>query len=900
MATVTAVLARHWHRLAFLRCNVRLILFWPLAGTLAAVVAWAALLQQLDGERRVTDDAALKIVGEIAQAQAQRIERRLAMTDQMLAVVKMHWQMLNANIELSQLKGLQPSGSAFDIFILDANANLKMSTLPRSASADIPNLANQQFFAVQKNASSDLFFVGYPIKLSPTAATSINYSRRLVDQLGLFAGVAAITVDASTLVADYDEAMLGHRGLLEVIGSDFVSRAARIGQQAMPFALVPAGLGDLRVRDGGTRFVEGDRFADRRNRYLGWQAVAGYPLYALVGIDQQDYLAVYLERRSASLTTAVGATLALALLILVATFLSARLAWKNHQLQHAHSTYRIATEGGDDGFFITSVTQDGHGNAINFVVIDCNACGAGWFGYDRDGLIGTSIADWRKAIAPDALLPILSNALRAGKASGELQLRDPAQSGADRHLHLKAVRSGANLALTLQDITLQRDHLAMLERASNEDVLTGLPNRAWAQRFLSDLLGRAAPEQEKIGLLFLDLDGFKAVNDGLGHAAGDEVLKHASARLKAAIRPVDHLARLGGDEFIVIVRHVHDRNDAEHVARRILLAFCKEFSITQGNATLGMSIGISLFPSDASDVDTLLKCADVAMYEVKANGKNNFGFFSTDLGAAYERRRQRESELRRAIALDQFVMHYQPRIDLRIGEVTRLESLVRWHHPREGLIGPDKFIPLAEETGLILALGELIIDKVCRQVQQWQTRSPVPILPVSVNVSPRQLEHIDIPGLFSDTLRRYRIPAARIEVELHESALIKQTQQIAASVTQLQQLGIRMVVDDYGIGYTALSTLHDLKFDAVKIHPSLVRLAGLDSHSDQLLSAIIAMLHALGTRVVAEGVEDERQVRVLRDLGCDEAQGYWVARPAPAPATQAELLTRARRHERVL
>ena len=631
VSMVVTACVRYWRNKSFLRGNLRLILFWPVAGTLVACLAWGTLLEQLDAQRRSADAAALKLVAINVDAQAQRIQRSLTMVDEMLAVVKMHWQVLNANIQLNQLKGSEPFyGSKFDIFILDAYGNLKMSTAPRATGPRMSNLQARSFFSAQKSATTDVLFVGYPIQLTPSAPISINYSRRLQDRTGAFTGVAAITVDAGTLVADYDDATLGQRGLLEVIGSDNISRAARVGKQHVPFAMVPERLPGLLRTAGEARFAEGELFVDQRNRYVGWRAVAGYPLFAVVGIDQQDYLGAYLERRSASLHTALGATLALIMLILAATFLSVRLAWKNQQLQHAHTTYRIATEGGDDGFFIIRTRHDRLGNTVDFSVLDCNAKGAAWFGQERTAFIGSTVGEWHNYTEPVALLSLMNEAVRSGKAAGDLDLHDQAGDGATLHLHLKAVRSGDNLALTLQDFTLQRIHLAMLERSSNEDALTGLPNRAWAQRFLGELLQQAALEHEQLALLFIDLDGFKAVNDTLGHAAGDDVLKHASARLKAAIRPHDHLARLGGDEFIVIVRRVKDPADAEHVARRILLSFCKEFSTRYGNAMLGTSIGIAQFPSDAADVDGLLRRADEAMYQVKGHGKNDFAFFAND------------------------------------------------------------------------------------------------------------------------------------------------------------------------------------------------------------------------------------------------------------------------------
>jgi len=377
MKKLAFIATRCWTYFEFLRGNYRLVIFWPLAGLLVASAAWGFLLQRLDVERNVADRTALRVVAENASVQARRIGRNLAMIDQMLAVVKMQWQMLDGDVKLNRLKTLEPfPGSHFDLVILDKDGVVNMTTSGRAGIEQRYNFSQRPFFTAQKNAMSDSFVVGLPLLSASSGKVSLNYSRRLVASDGTFAGVVAINIDADSLITDYDEAVLGRRGLLEVIGDDNISRSARLANKNVEHAVTPDQVGNLALDSPGEKFLEGNFFADARNRYLAWSPVDGYPLSVLVGMDQQDYLGIYFERRNASINTAINATVALAVFVLIAIMLSIGLVRKNHQLQNAHTTYRIATEGGDDGFFILALRAGKARQVADFRVIDCNERGA--------------------------------------------------------------------------------------------------------------------------------------------------------------------------------------------------------------------------------------------------------------------------------------------------------------------------------------------------------------------------------------------------------------------------------------------------------------------------------------------------------------------------------------------
>lgn len=450
--------------------------------------------------------------------------------------------------------------------------------------------------------------------------------------------------------------------------------------------------------------------------------------------------------------------------------------------------------------------------------------------------------------------------------------------GEPKFISATIVKSEGVLAITLRDVTLEKIHLCSLEKQTYEDVLTGLPNRAWLTKTLPTLVDDAKASEMLLALLFVDLDGFKLVNDTFGHTAGDELLKVVSERLKVAVRPKDHVARIGGDEFVIILEGLTSTSEAGTVAGRILNAFCAHFSISVGIVTVGTSIGISIYPIDASDAPTLLNHADAAMYAVKTAGKHQFQFFDSVLFAEIRRKANLEQELRTVVVEKQFEMYYQPRVDVLSGQVTSMEALVRWNHPVEGLLGPEHFIPVAEESGLILQIGELIVDIVCAQLAKWaQFQSD--LIPVSINVSSRQFNEVDIHACIAVALKRYELKPAWVEVELTESTMIKDPAKASACIQALHGLGIRLLVDDFGTGYSSLAMLQELDFDVLKVDKSFTTRLGADHEGEIFVSAIITMAHALGMRVVAEGVESSEQLSILFRLRCDEAQGYFLFRP---------------------
>jgi diguanylate cyclase (GGDEF)-like protein/PAS domain S-box-containing protein len=540
---------------------------------------------------------------------------------------------------------------------------------------------------------------------------------------------------------------------------------------------------------------------------------------------------------------------------------------------------RMNIDNGEEGFYAVRPVFDSGGIAVDFEINDCNRRGAEFFGRRRTDMIGQKISALYAGASVRRSIKTLQEAMEHGLYEDDIEVL-PGSPLRMQWARCRIVHSDGMLAVTLRDISAIKAHVRELERRGNEDALTGLPNRYWAQCYLPQAIERAAKSGAELAVLFIDLDGFKAVNDTFGHAAGDELLRIAARRLMLAVRPRDKVVRYGGDEFVIILESLADRHDAEQVAARVLQAFRMNFMLPQGICSIGTSIGVSFFPADGGDADTLLRNADTAMYAAKTAGKNGCRFFDPDFYDGARARSERIAEFRQALELDQFEMRYQPRIDLASGALTGAEALVRWRHPDRGLVAPHAFLPLAEETGDILRLGELIIDKVCAQLSCWRREGCGPF-PVSINVSPQQFGQTDLAGIFSASCATHDIEPRMIGIELNERAMMGESRRIPHALEDLHRMGMTILVDDFGAGYASLPQLQRLKVDVLKVGRIFTAEIHRSENAHAIFDAIISMAHALGMRALAEGVENEEQVGILEALGCDEMQGFLISPPLP-------------------
>ncbi|MEO8751904.1 MAG: EAL domain-containing protein [Casimicrobiaceae bacterium] len=443
----------------------------------------------------------------------------------------------------------------------------------------------------------------------------------------------------------------------------------------------------------------------------------------------------------------------------------------------------------------------------------------------------------------------------------------------------------ANYQRTLEEKVAQRTReleiaTAQAYKLAQHDILTGLPNRSLLNQRLKQILAQAQRDGTHVGCLFLDFDHFKRINDTLGHDAGDQLLQAIGQRLSSAVRESDTVARLGGDEFVVILPGLAPEPamfEIMTVLARVREAFQAPFRLADQTPTLTCSIGVALFPADAQDGIGLIKQADTAMYAAKDAGRNAYRFFTPDMNARVQLRLQLETDMRRGLMDDEFFLVYQPQIEMQTGRACGVEALLRWRDPERGIIGPNEFIPVAEESGMIQALGARVLRDACRQVVQWH-RNNMPMR-LSVNLSVQQLQHDSWLSVVEDALASSGLAPRHLDLEITESVIITHPEKAVATLAKLKQMGVSITVDDFGTGYSSLSYLARLPIQGVKIDQRFVHGLEKNRNDEAIAQAIIALSHSLGLRCIAEGVETPAQFNFLRSHGCEEAQGYLISHP---------------------
>lgn len=480
-------------------------------------------------------------------------------------------------------------------------------------------------------------------------------------------------------------------------------------------------------------------------------------------------------------------------------------------------------------------------------------------------------------------------------ASAEMKLLVPGQPTRYVHQEVEVLDdAGRSVIGTVQDIGERKRSEREIHRLAYFDSVTGLANRTLLNSLAGSALQRAAESGHSVAVIFLDLDRFKYVNDTIGHDAGDELLRQVARRIQQSVRPSDSVtpasdmpegeravARLGGDEFIVLLSRLDGEANALRVADRIQTSLGRPFLIDNREINASASMGISLYPQHGDSVDALLKHADAAMYHAKAKGRKRIELFTTDLDSAIRRRLGMESRVTKAARDEAFVLHYQPRVDLASGRICAVEALVRWLDPVEGLIEPERFIPLAEEIGLIDAIGDWVFRTACTQLYEWRT-GLMPDLKISVNLSPTQFASQNLFSVISSALGEAHIAPTAIELELTESTLFKDVESGIALARELTAMGIKMSIDDFGTGYSSLQMLKRFPVVTLKIDKSFISDLLVDKDDELIVKSAISLGHNLGLRVVAEGVEHAGQLEFLRQAGCDEVQGFLLGRPMPA------------------
>jgi diguanylate cyclase (GGDEF)-like protein/PAS domain S-box-containing protein len=518
-------------------------------------------------------------------------------------------------------------------------------------------------------------------------------------------------------------------------------------------------------------------------------------------------------------------------------------------------------------------------------IIDANDAFLRIVGYDREDLVSRRI-DWAQ-MTPAEHLAVTERATEELLGTGtstpyekEYVRKDGSRvpvlvGGA---LFEGSQEKGVSFIL---DLTERRRAEERIRYQAQHDALTDLPNRLLLRDRVTQAIAQAQRTETQIALLFIDLDHFKNINDSLGHQAGDQLLQAAAERLQRCLREGDSVARLGGDEFVIGLPGLRDTDDVMRMAGEVLEALRLPFFIDRRELHVSGSIGISLYPSDGLDADALMRAADTAMYHAKEKGRDNYQFFTESLNEAAQRRLNIANRLHRALERGEFTLHYQAQVELESSRIFGAEALIRWLPPEGGTIAPSEFIRIAEETGLIVPLGEWVLREACAQVARWR-RAGFADLRIAVNLSPHQFLRPGFPSLAARILEQSGLPACALEMEITEGVLTMHSPENVTTLEQLANMGIALAVDDFGTGYSSLAYLQRFPISALKIDQSFVSGIGEDSNDTAIVTAIIAMAHSLRLKVIAEGVEFTEQSKLLREHGCDQMQGYLIRKPVPA------------------
>lgn len=856
------------------------------ASLLVAGLALGGFWYGVERSIRDKEQAARDLMVQRATAQVNSYAVQLEYLSQRLEQVADRWARQwqaspdSVDVQRDVRDGLSSLLKEVDVLILDADGDVAQASFPPLKRSG----AQLGYFVAHRDLCCTDWLVVAPDYGPIVGKKVVRFSRRLTGPDGKFGGVLVLAVAPDFLKSFQDTSALGPH--------DFVSVRLTSG----PLVTMKPGSGQPPVvyfkqdpqftTAQGVRFFEGTEFKDGRGRYVAWRRHPTLPLVAIAAVTERDALASVDQAAAETRAMALITTLALLTVLFGTLFFYAKWTLRRFAEEDVRHTYRVATDAANEGFYMLRVKTSANG--IDFCIDDCNTHAAELFGKSRERVVGKSFEQVLPAAVGAEFTAFCQRALHHDVVEDEWRV--PTGSGLEpTWLYRRAVHARRGVALTLRDISAAKHHQAELIRIANHDALTGLPNRHWLLQFLPAALERAKESRGQLAVLFVDLDNFKLVNDTLGHDAGDALLTQAAERIRGAVRQTDAVVRWGGDEFTVILERAEHRDAIMQVAAKIVAALDHPFALAGTAANkMGGSVGIAIYPMHGASADLLLKHADVAMYAAKTSGKGRLMLYQPQMSTLLFDRLDRERALREALEQQQFILHYQPRANARSGRLSSFEALVRWQHPSRGTLAPGEFIGLAEETGLVIPLGNQVLDTAVAQLAQWQQQG-LPLVPVSINVSPAQLKAGGVAARLKKLLLDYRLPAQWVEVEVTETAIVERSAVVSSELEGLRRLGVRLMIDDFGTGHSSLAQLHRLQVDTLKVDKSFTELLARGSDGELLYEAIISMAAAMHMHVVAEGVETDAQRYVLQSLGCDEIQGFVVSRPVPAGAVPSIL-----------
>ena len=855
----------------------------PLFALVLLVAIWTLAAHFVRIERDAADLAAREAAHELVDTYEAQLARNLGGIDQTLKVLRFAVQLKGPAAALPSLseKGLLPSGLVFVVSIADRDGHIVASNPP---AAHI-SVAGEPYFEFHRHADTDTPFVSQMTRDPANPEWHLHFTRRINDAEGNFAGVAIIEADPAYFTSGYERSRMGERGALGMFGTDGVFRAMRSGdnvswgQQANLAPVERPSEATANPWDGVAR-------------YTSVRRLHGFPISAMVALDRGEQMAGFEKHRRTYLWAAAGASALLVLIVTLVCLWSWQLSRTQRGIRRAQETFAAASEASLDAFFVLRSMFDESGAITDFRFEATNGRAVQLTGLEREALIGATLLTILPAYRANGIFDDMVKVAMLG-GMREAEWRGNTERTRDIWMHRQVVAVEDGVVAIVRDITERKRAEERIRHMAHHDELTGLPNRSLIRDRLDQAILHAQRTGRCVAVAFIDLDGFKLVNDGLGHNAGDELLKVVGARMQGCVRRDDTLGRFGGDEFVIILSDLADNALAlTPVLEKIRQAVRAPVLVEGQEVQVSCSMGVVMYPRDGADPNTLMMNADAAMYRSKDMGKNTFQFYTREMNASVEEKLVLLEGLRNALDEQQFHLLYQPKVDLRTGRIFGVEALIRWHHPEHGLISPLRFIGLAEEAGLIGAIGDWVLHTACRQNMAWRAAGLAPVS-MSVNVSPRQFEDKRLVERVAHALAASALPAEALELEVTESLIMRDLAQSVDKMRQLKAMGISLSIDDFGTGYSSLSALKSFPISSLKIDKSFVAELADNTDDQAIAMAVISLGHKLNLRVIAEGVETEQQCAFLRANDCDEMQGYLFSPPLPPEQVAAMLRAQA-------
>jgi len=854
---------------------------WAVGSLIALSLLWLTIITEIDRDHQLLMKQGEAQAASLASNYAKQIDYLFLQVDQLSAFMTATITGPNPSSSLQKLFDTLPKESPMNPLYADEKGIIRSA---RSLAAINNDVSQISYFAGHRDSESLKLKVQKPTMGigALSGKTVIRFSRRVNKNDGSFGGVISIAFLQDELTNFITGSSLGPNDVVgikfgngEWLSHEIIENSTKQAPVLEPLTFV------------SNHDLESNMKVNNKLSVFSSVSLNHYPLVTFVSITHDNIMQPYQEtERAYKLILAAGTALILLICIVGIWFQLKRDQEKSYE-EGVQNTFRLAVDGAQEELYMLSQFLNPAAGEVDFKIEDCNGQAVRLSGIKRSDLVGSSISQLMNQANFDFTRLFLLGAMANGFAEAEMQLH---RQGVNlkRWYHCRAVRADLGLAVTLRDIHEVKEKEQQLQALAMTDSLTQLPNRHWMNQHLPEIIRQATSTNQKFGVLFIDLDNFKNINDTLGHQEGDQCLKDIAHALRESIRKQDHVIRLGGDEFMVLLLSLEDTEVVGEIASHLLISLR---SAGEGSEWTTMrtraSIGGAIFPDDATTAEALIQAADIAMYEAKRAGKDRFTRYTNAMHDHISDRVSLETALQQAVPENQLMLYLQPRVDAFNGYLCGFEALLRWQHPVMGLVSPDRFIPLAEETNLIVDIGNWVANSTCELIARWMNEGRS-IQPISINVSAKQLKDRAFREALERSMKRYGISSSQIAIELTESSMIGDDKTTQEELRMLEGMGLKLMIDDFGTGYSSLSHLQKLNVDVLKIDKSFVQALSSQDQSEPLCQAMIQIGKTLGMAVVAEGVETEEQLIALQTMGCDEIQGFLVA--APLPVEEAEKL----------